>query len=185
MEEIWKDVPNYKGYYKVSNIGNILSLERKVKSSRSKNGYRTVRRRLLKTRIDKYGYNTIILRKFNVDQHFTIHRLVCLVFILNPNNLPSINHKDENKLNNDVNNLHWCTVKYNNLYNDRQLKINEKLKLTVKGKIVNQYDLDGNFIKQYRSLREMYRCTNYSRQLVKNVCLGLKSDYKNYLWKFN
>jgi hypothetical protein len=66
MKEIWKDVPNYKGYYKVSNIGNILSLERKVKSSRSKNGYRTVRKRLLKTRIDKYGYNTVILRKFTL-----------------------------------------------------------------------------------------------------------------------
>lgn len=128
MKEIWKDIKGYEGYYKISNKGRVLSTKRKVKSTRSNTGYRIVNERILKTRIDKYGYVTVILRKFNTDKHFTIHRLVALAFISNPNDYPSINHIDENKLNNIPSNLEWCTVKYNNLYNNRQQQINEKLK---------------------------------------------------------
>lgn len=184
MKEVWKDIKNFEGYYKISNKGRVLSITRKVKSSRSKSGYRTVNQRILKTRIDKYGYNTVILRKHNTDKHFTIHRLVAEAFIDNPNNYPSINHIDENKLNNTPENLERCTIKYNNLYNNRQQSINEKLKEVVKGKVILQYDLDMNFIKEWKSLREIHRTLRLNRQEINKTCRKERGSYANYIWKY-
>lgn len=184
METIWKDIPNYIGYYQISNTGQIKSLERKVKSSKSRQGLRTVNERLIKTRIDKYGYETVILRKENIDKHFTIHRLVATCFIPNPENLPSINHKDENKLNNIVDNLQWCTVKYNNLYNNRQTKINNILKERIIGKAILQYDLEWNLLQRFKTLRGMHRETGFSREKIKRVCNGLQEQSYGYYWKF-
>lgn len=184
MEEIWKDIKEFEGYYQISNKGRVLSLERKVKSAISNSGYRTVNLRILKTRIDKYGYDTIILRRYNKDKHFTIHRLVAIAFIDNPNKYPSINHIDENKLNNTPENLEWCTVKHNNLYNNRQQLINEKLREVVKGKIILQYDLNMNFIKEWRSLREIHRTLRFNRQEINKTCRKERDSYNGYIWRY-
>lgn len=184
MGEIWKNIPNYIGYYQISNFGRVKSLTRKVKSSRSKIEYRTVNERIIKSRIDKYGYETVILRKENTDKHFTIHRLIAICFIPNPENLPSINHIDENKLNNTVENLEWCTVKYNNSYNNRQEKINLSLREKVKGKEILQFDSEWNLLQEFKSLRDMQRQTGFSRIQVKRVCNGLQEQSYGYFWKF-
>lgn len=179
----WRDIPVYENYYKVSNKGEILSISRRVKSS---TGTRNVPEKILKSNIDKYGYLYIILRKEGVYKHFTIHKLVALSFIENPNNYYSINHKDENKLNNEVSNLEWCTVGYNNSYNNRQESITIKTKITNTlkfGKKVLQLNKEGNIINTYPSLRELSRITGYSRGSIKNACLKNKIAY-NYFWKF-
>lgn len=110
MEE-WKDVPGYEGIYQVSNFGNIKSLDRCIKCS---NGMVIHRKgSTIKKQVCRFGYENVTLRKPKEKKTFKVHRLVALAFIDNPNNYPEINHKDENKLNNSVENLEWCTREYN------------------------------------------------------------------------
>ena len=113
--EIWKDIPDYEGLYQVSNFGRVKSLY-------------FGKERILKLSINKYKYLTVILHKNKKQKSFTVHRLVCLAFTPNPNNLPCINHKDENKQNNCVDNLEWCTNKYNSNYGNCRKKISDKMK---------------------------------------------------------
>ena len=108
--EIWKDIEGYEGLYQVSNQGNVKSLKRKY----------VLADKILIPRIDTDGYALVNLSKHNKKTTFKIHRLVAETFIPNPDNLPEINHKDENKLNNKADNLEWCDRKYNNTYGTRQ-----------------------------------------------------------------
>jgi hypothetical protein len=113
MDEIWKPIPGYEGYYEVSNTGKVRSLTRTVIMKDGKP--RPIKGRELKPKINN-GYPTVNLSKNGTVKTIRIHRLVALTFIPNPDNLPIINHKDENKQNNNVNNLEWCTYEYNNNY---------------------------------------------------------------------
>lgn len=115
--EIWKDIEGYEGLYQVSNYGRIKSLARKVFVSNPHfTGYRHTKEKILKQGITGMGYEFVILRKNNKNHQIYIHRLVAEAFIPNPNNFPEVNHKDENPKNNHVNNLEWCTHKYNGTY---------------------------------------------------------------------
>lgn len=106
--EVWKDIAGYEGLYQVSNKGNIYSVERED-SRGNKCGGRT-----LKTTHNSKGYLKLDLSKNGIKKTRTVHRLVAQAFIPNQNNYLEINHKDENKTNNNVENLEWCTSKYNN-----------------------------------------------------------------------
>lgn len=142
MKEIWKDIPGYEGLYKVSNFGNVYIVKRK---------------KLKKLRINKDGYYCINVSKNNCKKSVLVHRIVAEAFlskneIKKQNNeqidfdLLLVNHKDENKLNNQVHNLEWCTNKYNVNYskNKYDKKINkiidflekEKIDETLKNKII-------------------------------------------------
>lgn len=102
QSEIWKDVPGYEGLYQVSNIG-------RVKSFKNHHGYGV---RILKGEKTQTGYIQVSLSKKS-KKRYKIHRLVAMVFIPNPDGLPQINHKNEIKTDNRVENLEWCTGKYN------------------------------------------------------------------------
>jgi hypothetical protein len=104
--EIWKDIIGYEGCYQVSNLGNVKSL----------NYMHTGREKILKTKQKKNGYMHINLCKDGVTKTHSIHMLVAETFIPNTDNLPQVNHKDEVKSNNCVDNLEWCTIEYNNKY---------------------------------------------------------------------
>lgn len=106
MEEIWKDIEGYEGLYQVSNLGKVKSL----------NYNKTAKSELLKLRKNTNGYTRVVLYKNRKAKDYQVHRLVAEAFIPNPNNYPIINHKDENKTNNRVDNLEWCTYLYNNTY---------------------------------------------------------------------
>ena len=108
-EEIWKDVEGYGGKYQVSNEGRV------------KANYRT-HSKILKQYLDEYGYFQLALCKNSKHTWFRVHRLVANAFLPNPDNLPFVNHKDENRSNNVVTNLEWCTPKYNVNYGNKQLK---------------------------------------------------------------
>lgn len=131
MEEIWKDIEGYEGLYQVSNLGRIKSLERYVWNRFS---YILVKERILKQSNDKYGYCIISLNKNNKGKVFKVHRLVAQAFIPNSLNAPQVNHKDEDKKNNYVDNLEWCDSKYNNTYGTRIERIvrNRENKLSKK-----------------------------------------------------
>lgn len=139
MQEIWKDVTGYEGLYQVSNFGNVKSCDRVVfAGTNSNHTCQHIKFRLLKMGGGKY--KQVILCKEGKIKAFTVHRLVAQAFISNPDNLPCINHKDENPSNNRVDNLEWCTYKYNNGYNNRVDKCKDKISKTLLGR-KHEYNL--------------------------------------------
>lgn len=108
--EIWKDIKDYEGLYKVSNLGNIKSIGRY-----NKRGYE-LRSRVKKLTKRHDGYLVVSLSNNGLKKTKTVHRLVMLSFIPNPNNLSEINHIDEDKSNNILSNLEWSTTRYNTNY---------------------------------------------------------------------
>lgn len=163
MEEKWKSIDSFPDYY-VSNLGRVYSNKsNKFLSPKSNNGYLSVG-----------------LSKDGIVKLKRIHRLVATAFIPNPNNLPCINHKDENPSNNTVDNLEWCTVQYNTLYSSykwtgsknpmSRKDVREKHKLACK----RAHDAESYFVKDnnsgtiYNSIREAERQTGISRYLIKH-----------------
>lgn len=122
MQEIWKDIKHYEGLYQVSNLGNVKTLDKYVNSG-IKNNNKVKRKGKLLKQYNKRGYLQVTLTHNNKRKYVGVHRLVAQAFIPNPNNLPQVNHKDEDPLNNHVENLEWCTAKYNCNYGNRNSKI--------------------------------------------------------------
>ena len=117
-EEIWRPVVGYEGLYEVSSYGRVRSVDRYVKSKSE--SYRLTKGKVLSGSITKDGYVRCLIKVNGVGRSYFAHRLVAETFIPNPDNLPQINHKDEDKRNNRVDNLEWCTAKYNMNYGSRQ-----------------------------------------------------------------
>jgi hypothetical protein len=111
MEEIWKSIRGFEGMYEISSLGRIKALERKVGGSCG--SLRTLKEKILCFRLDNHGYYQASLYKNRIPTYFLIHRLIGFYFIPNPLNLPCINHKDGNKINNAFDNLEWCTYQHN------------------------------------------------------------------------
>ena len=111
--EKWRDIPNYEGFYQVSNQGNVRSLNRMVKQNRRTDGKQLKKGKVLSPAIDKYGYSSCALSKHNKLKSIRVHRLVAFAWLDNPNNWNEVNHKDGNKQNNNVDNLEWSTRSLN------------------------------------------------------------------------
>lgn len=128
MKELWKDVIEYEGLYQVSSFGNVRTIARYVNSShRGFIGKRFIKQKIMKP-YNYGGYLGVALCKNGRYKQKLLHRLVAEAFIPNPDNLPCVNHKDENRQNNRVKNLEWCTHKYNNNYGNRNDKISNSRK---------------------------------------------------------
>ena len=121
--EEWKDVEGYEGKYQVSNLGKIKSL---IFSNRQAT---FEQEKILKPQKNR-NYLQVSLSKNNKIKIINIHRLVAKAFIPNPNNFPQVNHKDGNKMNNNANNLEWCTCSQNiqHAYNNGLMFINDERK---------------------------------------------------------
>lgn len=122
-EEIWKPVLGYEGLYEVSSYGRVKSVDRYVKACYEK--YRLHKGKVLSPAKDRYGYLSVVLSYNGKHKTITVHILVAQAFIPNPDDLPIINHKDEDKTNNRVENLEWCTAKYNMNYGTRNIRIKD------------------------------------------------------------
>jgi len=164
-DEIWKDVVGWEGLYQVSSFG-------RVKSFRKKEPH------LLSTCVGKHGYCVVLLYDSNGQRkNERVHRLVAQAFIPNPNNYPYINHKDENKTNNHVENLEWCTAEYNSNYGTCKERIANS-----NSKPILKYDLDGSFICEYKSLAEAERIEGIDHATISLSCSGRVSYQCGYIW---
>lgn len=160
MIEKFKPVQGYAGIYEISNLGRVKSLSRVVE--RKDGNTRVTEDRIILPFLTKCGYHQIVLCKDGVRKKHYIHRLVANAFIENPNKLPIINHKDENKLNNRVENLEWCTAYYNLRYGKMQAKL---VKIDV-------IDSKGDIIEVVEGIRECERKYSISKYLIKQSSDG-------------
>lgn len=174
--EIWEDVKGYEGLYQVSSKGQVKSMY--FHSQKGKGNNLKENPKILTPGVDSYGYNIVSLCNGETKKTVTVHKLVAEAFIPNPNGLPCINHKDENKLNNCIENLEWCTVEYNNSYGTKGERVSQTLK-----KKVYQYDQEMNLINIYDGAIDAEKQTGVSRS---NICICLKGKTKTaggFIWK--
>ena len=169
--EVWLPVKNFEGLYEVSNLGNIRSLSRIIIQRDGIKRY--FYGKILSQRINKkrYNYCEVNLKNSGNIKTMKVHRIVAEAFLKNENNLPQINHKDFNPENNNVNNLEWCSAKYNINYSKHRRK---NLRGTYGRKII-AYDINNNYIGEYGSIREAARQLNCNGQ---NICSVLSNKIK-------
>mgnify|MGYP003463631969 FL=1 len=166
MDEEWRDIEGYEGLYQVSNLGRVKSF-----NYRGHKGCIEI----LTPRLDGKGYEMVALYKEGKVRNTKVHRLVAQAFIPNPNNYPQVNHKDENKTNNDVKNLEWCTNKYNHNYGTRNERVGKSLSKKVicitTGEIFN-------------SMREACRKYNIHTGSMTECCRGKQKTAGGYKWEY-
>lgn len=191
INEIWKPVIvvridgtiiDFTGLYEVSNYGRVKGVDRY--------NYRFIKGKIRSTTVNNCGYVMVSLRKNGKLYNLLIHRLVATAFLPNPNNYTEVNHKDENKLNNCVDNLEWCSKSYNQNYGTRNNIAGNKCSKILKGKFntkkskpILQYDLDGNLIKEWPSTAEVKRQLGFATSYIYYCLEGKYKQAYGYLWK--
>lgn len=182
MEEIWKDIPRYEGLYQVSNLGRVKSVDR------FDNRNRYLKGKVMKQRLDKRGYFKVNLSNTGKKKLWFVHRLVAIAFIPNPYDFPVINHKDENPQNNNVDNLEWCTVKYNTNYGtgiQRRIKKRKGKRTNDKRcKTIYQYSNEGELMKIFSSLGDASRELNIRTSTIKGILHGRRIQRKDFVLSF-
>lgn len=190
----WKPVKGYEGLYEVSNTGLIKSVARYsfVYDSKGRKYKRRVNERILKN-VDVQKYKRVSLSKNGITEGALVHIVMMNAFIPNPQNLPCVNHKDENPSNNFIwinddgtvdtekSNLEWCTHQYNTNYGTCPNRIGDK-----NSKKVLQFTIEGQFVKDWKSLAEIERTLGFSGSNISNSIRGkISTKYPyGFLWKY-
>lgn len=181
MQEIWRDIKGYEGFYQVSNLGNVLSL------NYGNRGYA----KQLTPKCNNSGRLWVELIVNKKRKPMLIHRLVAMAFIPNPNNHPQINHIDENPKNNRVENLEWCTQEYNiRSYCERHPvryrpprrstdKYKNRLSLTVE-----QYTKNGEFVRSWDNSVQVKNETGWSDWSISECCRGNRKSAYGFIWRY-
>lgn len=184
--EVWKDILGYESLYAVSNYGRIKSLKRIIpcKGKANSSSYVVVHEKIKSFGDNGHGYIIVSLCKSNKSKMFYVHRLVAQAFIPNPLNLPTINHKDENKANNSVSNLEWCSFQYNNLYGTARQRTRKTRIEKGLNRSIDMYDMNGIFLKHY-DVGYHVEQDGLSRRGVYNVCTGRAKSYKGCIFVFH
>lgn len=177
--EEWRDIPGYERLYQVSNKGRVKRLER---ISLQKH---LLPERILKESLNQIKWRRVALSKDGKRKNWSVHRLVALAFIPNPNNYPVINHKDEDGSNNCVENLEWCTITYNYFYGTSRERARLKNINNIKtSKPVKCLDLKTNKEIIFLSLHDVERKLNISRAAIYH---NIKTKYpykKRYMFYY-
>ena len=166
--ENWKEISGYEGLYEVSDLGRVKSLkygkEKILKQGKTTGGY-------LKVNLYKDGHR----------KHLFVHRLVSEAFIQNPNNLETVNHKDEVKTNNKVCNLEWMSKKDNNNYGTRNKRAAES-----HSKQVQMFDKStGELLATFPSTLEAGGVTGIAPQNISECCRGKRKSAGGYVWRYS
>lgn len=177
--EIWKDVIGYEGLYQVSNLGRVKSLPKKTANRfRAEIVY-------LKQQTDIFGYRHYVLSKNSVSKKIKTHRIIAEAFIKNKHNKSQINHINGIKHDNRIENLEWCSQSENQKHAYiLGLQKSKKGADNVLSKKVNQYDLEGKFIKTYGSAREAGRITKIDRADISKCAVGKKKTAGGFVWDY-
>lgn len=177
--ELWKDIPSFKGLYQASTKGNIRSLYKNI---------------ILKQSTSKNGYRKVMLCKNKKRKLCSVHRLIAMTFLDNYSEKLQVNHKDGNKKNNTIKNLEMVTCKEN-----IQHSFKNKLQTAKKGKDhplykkygkenktskrVEQYDMNGNFLKTWDSIMDVERTLGINNSNISRCCNGYKNSAGGFKWK--
>ena len=180
MKEIWNKVKNYENY-EVSNLGGARSLDHWRDNGAG--GY-IQKGRILKLDKCKNGYSQVTLCKDGKPKRFLLHRLVWEVFNGTIPDGMQVNHINEDKTDNRLENLNLMSPKENVNWGTGHQRGAEKQKTTHNCKPILQYTLDGVFIKEWPSLMEIRRTTGYHPTCITNCCKGIQNKSYNYIWKF-
>ncbi|WP_428743174.1 NUMOD4 domain-containing protein [Tenacibaculum sp.] len=177
---MFKPVPGFEGLYEVSKCGRIRSTYKEVACSSSLTGIRRLPTKEKTLTNDGKGYLITRLSKGKKSRNYFVHQIVALAYIDNPNNLKVINHKDGNPLNNNVNNLEWCTQKYN-----IQHAYDNDLRKTTP---VIQLDLEGSLLKEHKSIKAAAEHIGKPKASgdIHHCCTGHKNRKiaYGYKWKY-
>lgn len=170
MKEIYKDIPNYKNLYQISNLGNVKSLERICPSGR------LIKERILKQSLSNRGYYQVNLAKNGSYKRFNVHRLVALVFVPNPNKYEDAHHVDEIKTHNTSDNIQWVNHVYNCNYGNKNKKISKSIKA------INIETLEETI---FPSILKASKLLNIDRKAIRDVLNKRRKDYKNFYFDYN
>lgn len=173
--EIWKDIKGYEGFYQVSSLGGVRSLDRRVRNCL---GFTIAKGKVL-SGVSRNGYLRVQLFKESKWKCYTIHRLVANTFLNNPNEMPEVNHKNENKEDNRVDNLEWCGRKQNCNYGTRTQRQSEKI-----SKAVIQLTLMGVEILKFKSASEVQRMLGYQGSHICECCNMKRKTAYGYKWRY-
>ena len=158
MKEIWKDIKGYEGLYKISNYGRCVNINTK---------------KLMKPN-NSFKYLRYALSNHGKKENLMIHRIVAEAFIENPLNLETVNHIDEDKINNAVTNLEWCTAVDNS----------RKYYYKNENQMVGKYDLEGNLIDMHETAKAAGRSIDKSHSAI-TLCLnGIRKTAYGYVWRY-
>lgn len=165
MKEEWRDIKGYEGLYQVSNLGRVKSL-----------GFdKNHKGRILKPYTHKDGYKRVFLVNKNGKKYFTVHRIVGMAFVEGYAEGLCINHKNEIKTDNRADNLEWCTKAYNNTYNGKTQRC---------CKAIDQLTLDGDFVRTWKSAREVSKVLGIQWKNISAVCRGKRNKCGGFKWRF-
>jgi len=168
VEEVWMPVVGWENAYEVSNRGNVRSIDRLVNS---KNNTKALRKgKMLKSKIDKYGYVIYSLISPRKKSYVGAHRLVAMAFITNKENKPTVNHIDGNKLNNNIGNLEWATWTENNRHaRSTGLNISSKGEKHYQAKITEVKALEILTLSKTKTTKEISNQLNISPSIVGKI----------------
>lgn len=177
-QEEWRPVVGYEGYYEVSNLGRIRSLDRVCSLNSKIMPKRTYRGKILVQRVTKDGYCTLLLCKDGYHRGVRVHRIVAQAFIPNPNNLPHINHKNEIKNDNRVENLEWCDSKYNENYGTKPLRVSISksipcIAISPRGETM-----------WFAGINIAGRITGFNHRNIHRAIVGGRKTCGGFMWKY-
>ena len=196
-------IPNTNGAYSISTDGQVLSNARLIKRPKHTGGDYYAKDKILRWAINNKGYAYVDLRINNKTHRRLVHRLVALTYIPNPKNLPFVNHKDFNPLNNNVENLEWCTASENIQYSVKRGRYNVMSEAKIASLAapktylyhpVDQYDINGVYVQSFASTHNAAQHL-FQEGKIKNVrsgsgniiavCKGRAHTCGGYKWKYH
>lgn len=194
MKKEYRTIANYDDCYIVYNNGVVKSLDRYVyhKLKNNKLCKHFIKGRVLKHIINNKGYHLVNLCKDGVGKRYLVSRLVASAFIPNPNNYLEVDHINENKDDNSVTNLRWCTRQFNNTRGIQSREGREKT-CEFRMKKIGMYDKDGNLLRTYKGIRIAERDTGFNNANISYCCrmnkeqkghLKNNHSYKGYIWRY-